>query len=71
MHTDIARRTVNVALSDVETHSGGGQLLGLFDGKLRVIERRKGDATAHPSELLHGVSRMREGKRYSLIVFFA
>ena len=32
MHTDIARRTVSVALSDVETHSGGGQLLGVCAG---------------------------------------
>ena len=40
------------------------------DQKLRVIERGEGTATVHTSEMLHGVTAMQEGVRYSLIAFF-
>ena len=50
--------------------SEGGRLLGLIDGCVRAIERAEGEATVHPSCLLHGVSRMTAGVRYSLIIFW-
>ena len=50
--------------------AGGGVLLGVYDGAVRALARRAGDATVHPSSLLHGVSRMHEGERYTLILFF-
>lgn len=41
------------------------------DEGLVALERGEGEATVHPSELLHGVTRMRGGGvRYSLIVFY-
>ena len=70
MHADVAAVTVNVALSD-EDDSSRGRLLTVYDGAVRAIDRRAGDATVHPSSLLHGVSRMVEGQRHTLIMFFA
>lgn len=69
-HTDTAALTANIALA-ADEHHGGGRLLALLGGGLRAIERKAGEATVHPSSLLHGVSRMRSGVRYSLIVFYA
>jgi len=68
-HQDAYRTTVNVALSADEVHVGG-RLLGCYAGKVQVIERAEGEATVHSSELLHAVSRMTSGVRYSLILFF-
>jgi len=69
MHADVAAVTVNVALTS-EQDSPGGSLLTVYDGAVRAVDRRAGDATVHPSSLLHGVSRMHEGERYTLILFF-
>lgn len=67
---DTAALTANVALADDARHEGG-RLLALAGREgLRAIERREGQATVHPSSLLHGVSRMMRGSRYSLICFF-
>lgn len=69
-HRDTGPLTVNVALADDSLHQGG-RLLGLMDGEVRLIERREGEGTVHPSTLLHGVSRMLEGPpRFSLICFY-
>ena len=68
-HRDRGPLTVNVALASDDGHEGGA-LLALFDGAVRRVERHEGEAVVHPSTLLHGVSRMRGGVRYSLIVFY-
>lgn len=68
-HCDQAALTYNVALEDDALHEGG-RLLALLDGRLVAVERQEGEATVHPSELLHGVTSMRSGVRYSLIIFW-
>ena len=68
-HQDSSRITVNVALSDDSAHVGG-RLLGVFGGKIHTLERTEGAATVHSSELLHAVTSMTSGARYSLILFF-
>ena len=68
-HVDAYRVTVNVALSPDAQH-GGGRLLGVHSGRIHTLERGLGEATVHSSELLHGVTRMTHGTRYSLILFF-
>jgi len=68
-HKDRAAVTVNVALGDDLAH-GGGRLLAVFDGALQEIVRQEGEATIHPSSLLHAVTSMTWGVRYSLILFF-
>ena len=68
-HADTAMVTVNVALNDETAHSGGG-LLAVFDGAVQHLPRAEGEATVHASTLLHAVTCMTSGTRYSLIVFF-
>ena len=69
LHPDSAAITVNVALSDDAGHRGG-RLVGLYGGRIQTIERAEGEAVVHTSALIHGVTRMSEGVRYSLILFF-
>mgnify|MGYP002842833464 CR=1 FL=1 len=74
MHADVASVTVNVALTDdgVGADDASGRLLAVYDGKVRAVARRAGDATVHASSLVHGVSRMHgASQRYTLILFFA
>ena len=66
-HADTASLTVNVALTS-DADVDGGQLLGVFDGEVRLLPRSEGDVTVHSSSLLHGVTRMRRGSRYSMIL---
>lgn len=68
-HRDGCAVTVNVALSNDEAHTGGRLLIVLSDG-VRVLHREAGQATVHPSSVLHGVSAMESGVRYSLLIFF-
>lgn len=67
-HTDTAAVTVNVALID-DLLFEGGRLLACYEGAVRSLIRTEGEATVHASTLLHGVSMMRFGVRYSLIIF--
>ena len=70
LHFDTAALTANISLAS-DTQHCGGRLLALLSGELRTIEREEGEATVHPSSLLHGVTRIRgDGVRYSLIVFY-
>ena len=69
-HQDRFRVTVNVALSADEDH-GGGTLLGVYGGQVYRIRRGEGEATVHSSALVHGVTAMTSGVRYSLILFFS
>jgi hypothetical protein len=48
----------------------GGALLALHGGRVRALARRKGEATVHPSSLMHGVARMVSGTRHSMVIFF-
>jgi hypothetical protein len=68
-HTDTAALTANVALASDALHRGG-RLLALVGGEMLEIERDEGEVTCHPSTLMHGVTRMRSGTRYSLICFY-
>jgi len=68
-HHDTSDYTVNVALSDDAAFSGGRLLVLQGDG-LRAIERTEGRAVLHAGNVVHGVSRIAEGTRYSLILFF-
>ena len=68
-HFDRSSLTVNVALSADEDHTGG-RLLALLEGRVQSFERAEGTATVHASTLLHAVSRMNSGSRYSLILFY-
>ena len=68
-HRDTCAVTVNVALAADEAHTGG-RLLAILDDGLHEIRREEGEATVHPSDVLHAVTAVREGVRYSLLLFF-
>ena len=68
-HRDTCAVTVNVALAADEAHMGG-RLLAILDDGLHEIRREEGEATVHPSDVLHAVTAVREGVRYSLLLFF-
>ena len=69
-HRDKYDITVNVALCADADHEGG-RLLGVYNGRVHAVQRDEGEATVHDSELVHAVSAMRTGTRYSLILFFS
>jgi len=67
-HHDAAAVTINVALGD-DAAFAGGRLLAVRRSRVEAIERGEGEATVHDSRLLHAVSRITGGVRYSLILF--
>lgn len=70
-HADAYAVTANVELSEGGSASyAGGDLLGLFNGQVQRIERAEGEAIVHSAKLLHAVTQMTVGTRYSLIIFF-
>ena len=68
-HHDISNVTVNVALSADADHEGG-RLHALIGGRHTALSREEGEATVHGDDVMHAVSAMRGGVRYSLIMFF-
>ena len=68
-HTDRSVATVNVALAADSTHEGG-RLHAVLDGEHRIVEREEGEATVHGDDVMHAVSTMRTGVRYSLVLLF-
>ena len=73
-HCDHAAFTVNIALGGRENGSGGeeggGHLVALHRNSIVTLLRNEGEATAHTSALLHGVSRITSGERHTMIMFF-
>ena len=68
-HYDNSNITVNVALS-ADTGHKGGRLHAILGGHHSTILREEGEATVHGDDVMHAVSAMRSGVRYSLIMFF-
>ena len=42
----------------------------VLDDRVRLLSRAEGEATVHPSTVLHAVSGVTSGVRYSLLLFF-
>mmetsp|Transcript_32178 Transcript_32178/g.36589 ORF Transcript_32178/g.36589 Transcript_32178/m.36589 type:complete len:276 (-) Transcript_32178:65-892(-) len=68
-HRDGNKWTANIALNPNDDYTGG-HLMVLHDGGLQMLERQEGDATCHEGSILHAVSAVTEGTRYSMILFF-
>ncbi|MET0876304.1 MAG: TIGR02466 family protein [Tardiphaga sp.] len=68
-HADTCAYTVNIALND-DTGFEGGRLLALNGSTLMAPSRRVGTAILHAGTLVHGVTKIERGTRYSLILFF-
>ena len=68
-HFDWAIVTCNIALTSDDGHEGGRLLAVTLDGVQR-IPRTEGSATLHGHAVPHAVTRMTQGSRYSLLLFF-
>ena len=66
-HTDFSRRTMQVALND-DTEYDGGRLVFVTEKGLEIPSRPAASATIHTSGVVHGVTALRQGVRYSLYV---
>jgi hypothetical protein len=64
-HTDRSTQTMQVPLND---DYEGGQLCWAVDGRLEVPHRPAGSATIHMGHVVHGVTAMTTGCRYSLFL---
>ena len=42
----------------------------ILDGRHCVVERGEGEATVHGDDVMHAVSAMRAGVRYTLVMLF-
>ncbi len=60
--------SVTVQLSDPDTYEGGN--LELMPGDVAIMRRVQGGAVLFPSFLLHRVTPMEKGTRYSLVAWF-
>lgn len=68
-HTDVSSWTTNVPL-DAPDDASGGRLLMLYGGALHDERRVQGEALSHRNDVVHGVSRVVRGERWSLIALF-
>jgi len=68
-HRDVSGVTLNVALSD-DGAVTGGRLHAILGGRHRILTREEGEVTGHSDDLMHAVSAIRAGVRYSLIALF-
>lgn len=68
-HTDHSVVTINVALAPDASHEGG-RLHAVLGGQHCIVEREEGEATVHGDDVMHAVSAMRAGVRYSLVLLF-
>ena len=60
-------QTVQICLNDQNEYVGGRLVFLTKDG-ISIPERKKGDMTRHTCFVLHGVTRLHSGIRYSLFV---
>ena len=63
-----ASKTVQIALNDDKDYDGGKLCFVTGAGQLSVPKRKPGTMTAHDKNILHGVTKLHSGIRYSLFV---
>ena len=63
----VASATLQLALNGTEDFVGG-RLVFFVKGKLHVLERPAGSLVSHPPSVLHAVTALKEGTRYSLFI---
>lgn len=66
-HLDVSLKTMQVALND-DSEYGGGRLVYATGDKLLVPEGRRGTVTLHDNRIVHGVTLLKSGVRYGLVL---
>lgn len=64
-HLDHSQKTMQVPLNDEDEYCGG-RLAYLTSRGLQIPARPRGSATIHDNAIVHGVTQMKSGVRYSL-----
>jgi len=65
-HVDEAQWTLQVALNDPDEYEGGRLIYATEDFRVARPHRAAGTATLHDGFVLHGVTKLQGGVRYSL-----
>ena len=66
-HKDHSKRTMKIALND-PSEFVGGDLVYLTEGLIHKPEQIKGSTTIHNNDIIHGVTPIISGIRYSLFI---
>jgi len=65
-HLDYSQQTMQIILNSGEEYSGGKVVYATIDRGLVVADRSLGSATIHDKSVVHGVTTLNHGLRYSL-----
>ena len=68
-HKDYSTKTLKIPLNKVSDYQGG-DLIYLTNGKINKPEQKIGSMTIHTNDIIHGVSPIVSGIRYSLFVLY-
>jgi predicted 2-oxoglutarate/Fe(II)-dependent dioxygenase YbiX len=66
-HTDVSKRTLQVALNGEDEYVGG-RLAYLTKGEMHIPRRPTGSITIHENDIVHGVTKLERGTRYGLFL---
>ena len=66
-HKDYAKKTLKIPLNSHREYKGG-DLIYLSDGLIHIPKQNLGSMTIHDNSIIHGVSPITEGTRYSLFI---
>ena len=68
-HKDYSTKTLKIPLNKGSDYKGG-DLIYLTNGKINKPEQKIGSMTIHTNDIIHGVSPIVSGIRYSLFVLY-
>ena len=66
-HKDYAKKTLKIPLNSHSEYKGG-DLIYLSDGLIHIPKQNLGSMTIHDNSIIHGVSPITKGTRYSLFI---
>ena len=64
-HTDVSQKTMQIPLNSEEEYEGGRVIYATREG-MRMQPRQPGSVTVHDNRVVHGVTQLLSGVRYSL-----
>ena len=67
-HVDYSLKTMQISLVDEEEYEGGRLVFVTEGGKLEIPSRKKGSMTIHDDGVIHGVTALKSGVRYGLLL---
>jgi len=67
-HVDYAYKTMQISVNNDDEYEGGRLVFAGKDDKLHIPVRRRGTITIHEGKTVHGVTALKSGVRYGLLV---